>query len=182
MNKNYKQELVKPHSETTFRQFLEGSFDDLFNQVERSPVVKREEKIVPYVLQLYRGFDANLDSLEQDQDHYYLSPKKSEQNLIWFTHPFIRNYNAIDYAKNHGRWLLTYPLDVKKHIETNTKKDGNTFDVIPSYFYDLSKPYENSRYYVGIELPEGWVFSYKNEKFIGCSKKIKVKKQWIKHS
>lgn len=182
--KNYlrqKQEVFKLNS-FSFKQFFENLFDDFFDKKEYSPVIKREEKTIPYVLNLYRGFNANLDSLEQDENYYYLSPKKSEQGLIWFTHPFIRGYNHLDYAESRGKWLLTYPLDVKKHVQINTKKDGNTFNTIPEYFYNLSNPYENSRFYAGIELPEGWFFSYKNEKFIVCNQKIKVKKEWIRHS
>lgn len=164
---------------TTFRQFIESSLDDLFVASKLSPVVKREERVVSYVLTLYRGFNADLNSLEQDANNYYLSPKKSEQGLIWFTHMFINGYDALDYAKNHGEWLLTYPLTVRRHIEINTRKDGNTFNATPEYFRHLSQPTENSPYYAGIELPEGWVFSYKYEKFIGCTKKLKVNKEWV---
>lgn len=166
----------------TFKQFLEKNLDDLFGSTKFSPVISREERTTPYVLTLYRGFDADLSQLEQDAGHYYLSPKRSEQGMLWFTHAFIRGYNALTYAANHGEWLLTYPLSVKRHIQINTQQNGKTFNAVPDYFEKLAEPTENSRFHAGIELPEGWIFSYKTEKFIGCSKKLRVNKEWIKPS
>ena len=169
-----------------FKQYFEAewkkqtAFEKMFGDIPKSNVIKTETKVMPYTLTLYRGFDADLDSLEQDEEYFYLSPKRSEQDLIWFTHKFIRGYDPLDYAKKRGEYLLTYPLEVKRHIEINTKENGETFNSTPEYFHKLSKPIENSRFYFGIELPEGWVFSYKNEKFIGCSKKLPVKKQSVR--
>lgn len=162
-----------------FKQFVENNIDDLFSTDDFSPVIKRETRTEPYTLKLYRGFTADLKELEQDNQFYFLSPKKSEQGMIWFTHQFINGYNPLDYAENHGSLLLTYPLQVKKHIQTNHQRNNKTWDSIPDYFAKLSCPTENCRFYAGMELPEGWVFSYKYEKFIGCQIKLKVPKNWV---
>lgn len=161
-----------------FRKFIESDLDDLFNFTPKN-VVRKEEKIVSYTIKLYRGFNADLNQLEQEGDYYILSPKRSEQGMMWFTHPYIGIYNPIEYAKNHGDWFFQYSLPTKKHIEVQHHDDGSTYEGIPQYFQKLSQPTENNRYYAGIELPEGWVFSYKTEKFIGCSIKIKVRKSAI---
>lgn len=163
-----------------FRKYLaeNKALDDLFN-FKHSPVIKKEVKVVPYSLTLYRGFDADLNSLKQDEQFYYLSPERSEQGQMWFAHAFINAYNPLQYAKNHGSLLLTYPLDVKKHIQVNHSQDGKSHNSVPDYFNELSVPTENCRYYAGIELPDGWIFSYKMEKFIGCSLKLKVPKNSI---
>lgn len=162
-----------------FRSFLENSLDDLFPNIKQSPVIKQEERVIPYTLTLYRGFNADLKDLEQDSQHYYLSPKRSEQGLLWFTHKFINGHDPLEYARNHGEWLLTYPLTVKKHIQVNTRENGEEYNSIPDYFSKFTQPTENSRFYAGIELPEGWLFSYKYEKFIGCNHKLKVLKTHI---
>jgi hypothetical protein len=142
-------------------------------------VISQENKIIPYKLTLYRGFYGNLEDLKQDNNYYYFSPEGGQQGFLWFTHLFINHYNPIEYAKNHGIWLLKYPLMVKKHIEINTQENGEQFNSIPDYFHNMVNPTANNRFYSGIELPEGWFFSYKMEKFIVCEKEIKAKKSWV---
>ena len=43
----------------------------------------------------------------------------------------------------------------------------------------LQKYYENCRFYAGIELPEGWYFSYKVQKHIVCDTPIVVSPDMI---
>lgn len=165
-----------------FAKFLENDFDDFFKDLFNTPqkkVLNKKEQIVYKTLPLYRGFDADLNTIKTEGNFYILSPERAEQGMLWFTHPYIRGYNPIEYAKNHGEWFMTYHLVVKKHVEVEHYEDGSTYEGIPDYFNKLTAPTENSRYFMGIELPEGWVFSYKMEKFIGCKIKIKVRKDQV---
>ena len=138
--------------------------------------------MIDYTLELYRGFDVDLNTLEREGNFYILSPKRSEQGMMWFTHRFINHYNPIQYAAGHGDLFLTYSLRCKKHIQTIRWSDGETQETTPQEILDKNIPTENCRFYSGIELPEGWVFSYKMEKFIGCSIKLKVTKDMIRKS
>jgi hypothetical protein len=166
-----------------FKKFLENDLlDDLFTNFKHQPVVRRQEKIEFFTLPLYRGFNGNLNNLHTEGDYYIFSPGKSEQGMLWFTHPYIRHYDAVEYAKNHGKYYFEYPLLAKKHIEVEHHEDGSTSNGIPKYFSKMANPTENSRFHMGIELPKGFVFSYKTEKFIGCTIKIKVKKEDVVES
>jgi hypothetical protein len=162
----------------SFRKFIE-SFDDLFADLEKRQLIKSEEKTLPKLLKLYRGFDADLESLEQDEQYYYFSPKKAEQGQLWFTHPYINAYNHIQYARDRGEWFMQYELPCVKHVKIDYWDDGSNSESLPEWWYQKVNPTQNSQYHAGIELPEGWVFSYKMEKFIGCKIKIKVPKNWI---
>ena len=163
-----------------FKKWMENDFENMFDVGEPDKIIRTETKIIPYELTLYRGFDADLASLEQDATHYYLSPKQSEQGMLWFTHILIRSHDdPIEYAKNHGNLLLTYPLKMKRHIKINHLENGKTTNALPDYFYNLVNPSKNGKFDMGLELPDGWVFSYKNEKFIGCQIKLKAPKSWI---
>lgn len=118
-------------------------------------------------LKLYRGMDINLDKFDNE---ITLSPNKSEQQSIWFS----RNYED---AKGRGKYILEYPLDAIKHIQTIHFVDGNTSERIPEHINDLTNPYKDCKYYAGIELPDGWFWSYKTEKYIVCKIPIVVKKE-----
>lgn len=134
---------------------------------------------VPYRLDLYRGFDASMDEIDRRDGKLVLSPHKSEQGLIWFTHKLINGYDAIEYVKGRGKYLLTYPLDCVRHIERKIYDDGSHHDATPQEIQDMTDPTSNSRFYMGVELPEGWVFSYKMEKFVGCSIELLVSPNMI---
>lgn len=163
----------------SFRSYVESGLDDLFGDIGKHKVVSSKEIKKPMTLDLYRGFNADLESLEQDNQYYYLSPKQAEQGQLWFTHPYINYYNPIEYAKNHGEWFMTYKLPVVKHIQLLQWDDGGTSESLPDWWNKVAEPTSNGRFHAGIELPEGWVFSYKTEKFIGCKIKIKVPKQSV---
>jgi hypothetical protein len=128
----------------------------------------------PYVLELYRGFDVNVDKLQRRGQYFILSPKKSEQGLIWFTHNRINGYDPKEYVRGRGSHLLVYPLHCIRHLQDEVWSDGYTSNNIPDDIQARTKSTENCRYYSGVELPEGWVFSYKHEKFIGCSVEIEI--------
>lgn len=151
-------------------------FDDLFGADEDRPriVAIDQPRQKDHVLELYRGFDVNVDELERRGEFYILSPKRSEQGLIWFTHNLIRGYNPIDYVRGRGSHILTYPLRCVKHAQTVHWSDGTTSNKIPQEILDMTEPTENCRFHMGIELPAGWVFSYKHEKFVGCSVELKI--------
>lgn len=154
-------------------------FDD-FRSVPRPKLVKIDPStVIPYELELYRGFDANIDDIHRRGDKYVLSPQKSEQGLLWFTHKLINGYDPIDYVKGRGKYLLTYKLKCNRHIQRKTFDDGSTFDSIPDETLKLTDNTSNCKYYMGIELPDGWIFSYKMEKFIGCGIDLLVDRDMI---
>jgi hypothetical protein len=153
-----------------------GLFDEPARKVVRRDLPQSE----PFQLTLYRGFSGNLDEVHRDSaGRLILSPRKSEQGMIWFTHQFIRGYDPIEYAKSHGDYLLIYPLSVIRHFITIHYDDGSTYRDIPPEILERSIPTENCRFHAGIELPEGWVFSYKHEKFIGCTMELPVTEDMI---
>jgi hypothetical protein len=153
-------------------------FESMFgpdDDFKRNSIVARGEPIVePYVLTLYRGFTVDVANLEKSGTDYILSPDRSEQGLIWFTHNLIRGYDPVEYVKGRGTHILTYPLKCKRHIQELEWSDGSTSTTTPPEFDELVNSFENCRYHMGIELPEGWVFSYKTEKFVGCSTRLKI--------
>lgn len=179
-----------------FKQYcLENNIlDDLFADTrakiqKRGKPVKRVRKSEPFTFELYRGFDANLDYLELEGDKLVLSPKQSEQGMLWFTHMFINqnHHRAKDYVKGRGKWLLTYPLQATKHYDEVTYEDGSVERATPQDIYNKAEPTENSRYYCTggmegsycLELPPGWYFTYKMEKFIGTTNKLAVPRHMI---
>lgn len=134
-----------------------------------------EPRQEPYLLELYRGFDVDVNNLQRrGQQHFVLSPEKSDQKLIWFTHKLINVYDPIDYVRGRGNKLLVYPLKCIRHLQDVVWSNGNKSTKTPDEILARTKSTENSRYYMGVELPEGWVFSYKHEKFIGCSIEIEI--------
>lgn len=138
------------------------------------PPTQREVELI-----LYRGF-RYLPPANEDGT-YTFSPDKSEQEALWFTHSFISGgYDAENYAKAHGDYLLTYPLMVIKHYQRICYDNNEDCrEITPEAIKELSDPSENCRFYAGYELPEGWFFSYKMEKFITCSVPLTVSKEMI---
>lgn len=138
-----------------------------------------EPKQEPLTITLYRGF--NYLPKPNQNGTYTFSPEKSEQQALWFTHDFINiRDNPKEYAKDHGKYFLTYPLNVIKHYQTVSYDNNNeTYEIIPQEINDKTEPIENCKYYSGIELPNGWLFSYKTEKFIIATIPITVTKEMI---
>jgi len=159
-----------------FREFLEAlerpALDDLFGQSrDRGKIIRRERKIEPYTFNLYRGF--NPEHLQNQ----LLTPERSEQGMLWFTHQFISGYDPVDYAKGHGQLLLTYPLTVKKIYDLVHYEDGSTDTETPKEIQP--DPTENNRIRClygayCLELPKGWYWTYKTEKFIGTINNIRI--------
>lgn len=169
----------------SFRDFIESDMfaAALASVKKRGQEVSRKRVSEPYELELYRGFDANLEDLETINDKWVLSPKRSEQGMLWFTHIFIGGYDPVEYAKSHGDWLLSYPLMVKKHYDLVKYENGEIVKESPKEILDELDPTENSEYLcIGngcLELPNGWFFTYKSQKFIGTTNKILVSKEMI---
>jgi len=150
---------------------------------QRGNTISSERKTEPFTFELYRGFDANLDNLEKSGNSYILSPKKSEQGMLWFTHDYISGYDAKEYVAGRGEWLLTYPLNVTKHYDIVTYEDGSKENIAPDEINNQSDSLSNNRFRcMGnycLELPEGWYWTYKTEKFIGTTNKIQVSKNML---
>ena len=156
--------------------------DDWFKKLTDSmpKLISKDEPIIQDTeLTLWRGFYGPLSNFDQTGDTYTVYPEKGEQGAIWFTHKLITGYDPMEYATSHGDYLLTYPLQCKKHIQMVHFDDGSQADRIPGDFYDLANQFEDSRYYMGYELLEDWYFSYKHEKFIICKKPLVINKEMI---
>lgn len=140
----------------------------------RGSVVSKQRSSKPDKLVLYHGF--NTDPVTFG---YKFDPKVSEQGMIWFTHKFIRGYNPIEYASSRGQYILIYPLDITTYVDNVTYQDGSKEEVAPEDLEKLVIPTENCSYLMSgpriIKLPNGWVFTYKNEKFIGTSNVIQAR-------
>jgi hypothetical protein len=125
-----------------------------------SPSFRQEEMI------LYRGMDINLDKYSEN---ITLLPSKSEQQSIWFSR------NKQD-AIGRGDYILTYPLSIKRHFEIVHYDDGRTVERVPEHIEELTNPIEDCQYFAGMELPEGWYWSYKVQKYIVCKIPLSVNK------
>lgn len=141
-----------------------------------------EPKQESIILTLYRGFN-HLPNPNPDGT-YTLSPDKSEQKSLWFAHNYMNiRESPLEFAKSYGKYLLTYPLKVTKHFQI-VSYDNNKeyYHLTPKEIQDKTNTLENCRFYSGIELPEGWLFSYKTEKFIVCTIPITITKDMLKVS
>jgi len=143
------------------------SFQDMFNAPSRQEVRRDPPQQESVTLTLYHG--SKWKELGND---LVLDPNKSEQGALWFS-------LQTDDAKWRGPWLVTYPLKVIKHIERVYYDDGSTYDDIPKQIKNVCEPIENCRFYSGIELPEGWFFSYKVEKHIICTIPLKINRDML---
>jgi len=159
--------------------FGDGYMDDIREKIKkRGKEVKRERKTEPFGIELLRGFDADLNTLEKQGENFLLSPKQSEQGVMWFSHMHITHYDYRDYVKGRGEWLLTYPLQATKHYDNVTYEDGSVEARTPEELQNKAVPTEPSQWRAMwgsvVELPSGWLWSYKTEKFITTTNKITV--------
>lgn len=138
-----------------------------FNDPPKQEIKRDPPTSEPITISVYRGFTANLEELHRENDSFILSPKKSEQKAIWFS----RN---IQDAQGRGNLLLTYPLQAIKHFQRVYYSDGDYHDEIPEEIIQQTKPTENCKFSGGIELPDGWFFSYKVQKYIISTNPIKI--------
>ena len=65
--------------------------------------------------------------------------------------------------------------DGTESINTITIQTGSVKEIEAQ-----TEPIQNCRFYAGIELPEGWYFSYKVQKYIVCSVPLMVSRDSIK--
>ena len=161
-----------------FKASQSNTFQDWFGEEmekekRRSVVSKDPPSSKNLIITLYRGFDADLNKLKRSGENYIFSPEKSEQGAIWFS-------RSINVAKGRGKYILEYPLNCIKHFQTVHFNDGSAYDDIPKEITEKSNPTENCKFFGGIELPEGWLFSYKVEKHIICTIPILIKPEMIK--
>jgi len=167
----------------SYRYAAPMDFEALFgpdSNGERPRVVERgEPQVREQTLTLYRGFDADIGNLENINGNYVLRPEKCEQGALWFTHDLMSGYDPKEYVQGRGKYVLTYPLTVKRHYQEIVWSDGTTSNRTPDEITNLSEPTENSKYWMGIELPDGFLFSYKTEKFIISEIPINVKPEMI---
>jgi hypothetical protein len=169
-----------------------NALDDIFKETpeekaeaDRKARAKKisEQKVTePYKLTLYRGFNLEPRDIKESM---VLDPSRSEQKMLWFTHEFCRLYrnSPVQYAKNHGTVLLTYPLTCKVHFVRAKYDDGSERKELDKVIAERINHAENSKFMIAgfycIELPDGWVFTYKDEKFIGCSIPLSITKNML---
>lgn len=153
-----------------------ATLDRVFDNINTTEVVSKDAPSSKKItINLYRGFNGDLNKFQKDtQGNFIFSPRKSEQGVLWFS-------RSLDVALGRGEHLLTYPLTVTKHFQKVNLSNGSSYEDVPDEILSLSKPTENCRFYGGIELPEGWLFSYKVEKHIICTKDISVATGMIKN-
>jgi hypothetical protein len=165
-----------------FKQFLESSLDDLFNKDMPERKILSGTKSEPSIIECYRGFKANLSGLEKEGDNFILSPKKSQEGFIWFTHELQSNWlvepNPKEYAAGHARggYLLTYPLQCIRHYYLIEGPYGPREECPEEIKNKVTKTGKSrfGNFGACYELPEGWFFTWQTEKHIGCDKKIKI--------
>jgi len=153
----------------------EDVFGDDWEKIKRRKIIKKDEPYYDTItLTLYRGFDADLNNLKQINGQYVLSPKKSEQGVLWFS-------QSRNVASGRGKYILEYPLEgVKKYKQKIYYDDGSTYEIIPQGILEGCRPTENCKFWAEYELPDGWLFSYKTEKHIICTKDILVSSSMIR--
>lgn len=157
-------------------------FEDIFgfSRYDLPKVIKKDPPEFKEIeITLYRGFDVDLNKLKREGNLYILSPEKSEQGVLWFTHSLMTSPNPIEYVKGRGKYILTYPLKVQKHFQKIYLDNGDISERVPEEILDKSEPTENSSFWGGIELPPGFYFSYKTQKFIICDHPIAINPKMI---
>jgi hypothetical protein len=156
----------------------QSELDDMFGPSKPRPKeISRESKSERMTLDLLRGLDVDEDSLERRGDKFVLSPAKSEQGAMWFAHRLQGYYDPEEYVAGRGSHILRYPLDVTKHYDLVAYDDGTTSEERPEDI-PLPEPTENQSMMCDlgrcIELPDGFKFSYKVEKWIICEKELLI--------
>jgi len=159
--------------------WYKSSQSDFFNDLFKDTVPKKVDHIdsprtEPNTLMLYRSLvSEDLSRLEKSGGQYILNPSTSEQGLLWFSHDLSR-HGGVQYVAGRGKYILTYPLECVRHVETIHYDDGSSYNRVPKEIEEKSDPTSNSPVYMGYELPGGWFFSYKMEKFIVCDHPLAV--------
>lgn len=165
----YKRANDKPQR---YQDELSDWFDSTLTEPQRKEISRDAPRTEPVVLTLYRGFDADLNALQKSGNQYILNTDRSDQGVLWFSCPNFQN-NALETA-TRGQYLLTYPLNAVRHIETIHYSDGSTYNNIPDAIHEQAQPTENCRFHAGYELPDGWAFSYKTQKYIICFQPLRI--------
>jgi hypothetical protein len=124
-------------------------------------------------VKMYRGLEKA--TLIPTGSGYTINPGRGDQGVLWFTHPWIlRTIDPIEYARGHGDILLTYPLKCTRHY-ANRGTSTRSWNGLPDEIINKIDTYDNCRFNIeGIELPDGWFFSYKHEKFAICTKPLSI--------
>jgi hypothetical protein len=147
--------------------------ENIFDDLQVSQTIKIDDPQQQEIkLDLYRGFDVDLNSLKRNGDGYILSPHQSEQQAIWFS-------QYLQDAQGRGEWILEYPLNAIKHYQRYHQEDGSYYDSIPQEIDEATDQTENSKYFGGIELPEGWLWSYKTQKYIIATEPITITRNML---
>jgi hypothetical protein len=158
-----------PEEEAAWKEELKRKREE---RERRGSAVKEEVVLVNTVpLTLYSGF-YDLESMANDDGTYTMEPEGREQGLIWFAHSlFGRRF--MHYA-DRGDYLLKYPIEVEVYKNRTWYEDGSFEDK-----HVESEGTENSQMYGGYKLPEGFIFSYKMQKFIGSTKPLTFTKDMV---
>ena len=158
--------------------------DEYIDTLRRRKIkeVSRISESADFQIILYRGFDADLESLSRTSSgDYVLSPERSEQGVIWFAHSLQRNPEQ--YYLGRGRFALQYPIIAKAHYDKVKYDNGEVKLRLNEQISHMANDFENSRFMNDmdrtIELPDGFLFSYKVQKHIICEKKIYVPPEMI---
>jgi len=160
---------------------------------------KRKPKSVPVTIMCWRGFGEDVldrDLLSKNSTSLVLSPYQSQEHLIWFTNSLQQaglelSESPIDYAKHYATkdhqigYLLSYPLTATKHYDEVEYNNGTKGVEPPKELLEKARQLqtEESQYRIYhsavYELPKGWVFTWQNEKHIGCKVDLKINKNML---
>ena len=180
--KEFKSAVEDTPSSSAFNDMFGDDFFDVEDYErkikERGKVVSTKREYEKGELILYHGFTKAARSF-----NYEFDPSKSEQGLLWFTHNMISMYDPYEYAANRGKYVLTYKLPIQKVSDIVTYENGSnerkaSQDLVNQYDGTSNSNMLPLRDSV-IVLPKNWFFTYKNEKFIGTTKKLKVNPNMI---
>lgn len=173
-------EWVKGNCKFAAERGAQPELDDLFEEMFNAPTreeVSRERKSEKMTIELLRGLDVDESSLERKGDKLILSPAKSEQGVMWFAHRLQGYYDPEEYVTGRGSHVLRYPLETTKHYDLVTYDDGTTTEERPEDI-PYPEPTENQSMMCDwgrcLELPDGFKFSYKAEKWIICEKELLI--------
>lgn len=167
-------EMLQRGNEALGFGFSDQDREEATRRFNRKPLNKEsKEKGIEIIL--YRNFDANMNEIDKDANgNWVISPRKSEQGVIWFAHNLQRQPEQ--YYDRGGKYLLTYPLQATYRYVETMYDDGSSSQE-PLTEGDI--PTENSSTWAGYQLPEGFKFSYKTQKHIICEKDLVVPPNYI---
>jgi hypothetical protein len=160
-----------------------------FKKDRNRKLVSEEGKTEPYTIMCWRGCDKRSlerDTVEIGKGYRVLSGKDAMEGILWFTHSLQRkDLGGKEYSDRYAKdYLITYPLEAACLYTLRTYDNGETEEVVPPEILEQFKLSNRSNYFLSsgraYQVPEGWFFTWQNEKHLACSKPLKIYDNMIK--